>query len=64
MLMRKTLRWHAVVHVRTKGHPISNLADFEKELAKRTRVNFGPRATRGEAAKLERYVALLQAMQR
>ena len=48
MLMRKTLRWHAVIHMRTKGHPISNLADFEKELAKRTRVNFGPRATRGE----------------
>lgn len=48
MLIRKTLRWHAVIHVRTKGHPISNLADFEKELAKRTRINFGPRATRGD----------------
>lgn len=31
MLMRKTFRWHAVIHVRTYGHPISNLADFEKE---------------------------------
>ena len=31
MLMRKTFRWHAVIHVRTYGHPISNLADFEKK---------------------------------
>jgi len=52
VLMRKTFRWHAVIHVRTKGHPISNLADFEKELAKRTRVNFEPPATQGGNRKL------------
>lgn len=49
MLMTKTFRWHAVIHVRTKGHPISN---FEKELAKRTRVNFEPRASQGGNRKL------------
>lgn len=73
VLMRKTFPWHAVIHVRTKGHPISNLADFEKELAKRTRVNFEPRDDRKlrwlshpyfETAKLERYVTLLLAMHR
>ena len=50
--MTKTFRWHAVIHVLKKGHPISNLADFEKKLVKRTWVNFGPRTNREDDRKL------------